>query len=219
MRKKNTVVLKEGKGTFHGAVKEAFDPLNFSMVISNILIFVIIQTFFFFMRASKLETNVVLDIAQGPQLFINKNDAARLKFCSYYNDTVAREAKEKKAKENEKYRFNANVQRAKDQILPLVFVLCALNIILLALAWRKGERITKIELIIFVVIMCCFATELFFYLFVVTRVKYVGETQILTEFVSPGITKEWKSLVFDPYVGVDRDATGKYVIVEPSEKN
>lgn len=199
------------KQVVYSTLGEVLDPVNMVLILSNILIFVIIQTLFFWFVASNNIIESAKDLTDlGVELTkesgtingcqvnpYNKN----AKFRAWEELVVNKdkvEEREKEALEQKRLRNDQNRYLVGKYIFPFVLVLLFLIGVNLYRASNQGRKFTKIEAVLLLAIFAGFLTELSFYGLVVRSVTYIGEFEALSEFRAPFSTREYSSLT-GPY--------------------
>ena len=167
-----------------------FDPLNLLLILANLLVFVVVETYFFWNIASKTVDNVVNTKGRFVANVV-KNKPDTHSAMLFYLDTPANTTELiEKTNQQRKEREDQNWELVKSMIAPAVYIIggvCAL--VSLALIARR-ETVTSVDLFLLFCVVGAFSTEVVFYLLVITQLEYIGDAQIMEKIIVPVLEKK-----------------------------
>ena len=171
---------------------EFFEPKNLSFVVINVIIFVFVQTLFFWFILSRNIINIATEATSYQVEYLRSNDEAKVEFCqkSSTNMEELRLEAEKEKREAEQ----KNIKLLRDNLVN--YVLYAYGFLFLLMIWMffKRTRYTGPDLIIIATVLFAFSSEIFYYVFVLRQTKFISINQLLTEALYPYTTYEYPSV-------------------------
>lgn len=180
-------------GVYFASLWEFLDARSLSFVFINVLIFVIIQAFFFWFVAGNNLEEVALSLSVVPVDYYTRDEQARVQYCT--QDLKLEQAEADAAAELEANKLE-NWRQLRLFIVPFgIFCLVAIALCF-AIMIKNRESYHRGDVMIIVAICCAFLTEVYYFFAVVGNVSFIGEQQILSEVMSPGSSYGWSSPLF-----------------------
>lgn len=146
------------------------------VIFSNVLFFMVVQTFFFLFIASKQYETVLAGKMDFVSRFANKSQYMKNKLKSMKDDYIAQNGKvaerqlKERTQENKKYIM-------KYCVLPITLVVGAL---LFVIFFKKySTPWSSIDSLNLALVLLAYATELYFFFFIVRKFEFVGDQYIL----------------------------------------
>lgn len=161
-----------------------FTKPNMILVFSNVIFFIIVQTLFFNFVASKQFNVVLRDKADILNQYISQDKDAQKKYKEY------RESKEvssinKLSSKQEKNRKKENRSLIGSWIgIPLLLSTAILMFLIIGILLDKNSNWDKVDTVLLTLIVGAYATELLFYLGIVSQYEFYGDQQIFHKIYS-----------------------------------
>ena len=157
--------------------KEVLQPANIIILLSNILIFVLMEVLFFWYIASK---SVERSIGQKMELFIELDQIEEVRqLYDYLLNTTDVNFILEKAIENEEFRNKYNFELLLTWISPIFIIIIILQIVtIIVLVWKKF-KFDSIDFLLLTTVLIAFLSEVIFYFIVVNRTILIGDIEII----------------------------------------
>ncbi len=157
-------------------IKEVFDPINTLIILLTILFFMTIEILFFWYIVSKEIEKIIQDKSNIISTFAKENKDFKEYIEKYMQDN---ESNLKNSSEYQyKIRSEENYKLFYDKFsIPIcVIITCIIINIIYLIHIRRVP--TKIELLLFGLIIFSFITEFIFYFVVIKEWKYISDNKI-----------------------------------------
>ena len=154
-----------------------FNYSNIIITLCNIIFFIVVQTLFFKLIASK-QFNIVLQSKMGIlNEFANNNDYIKNNLKEFLQSEQAKMIT-KGAKADNKVRENKNFKLIKDKIGVIVIILLIILIIFIYLAITTKDSWKSVDTSILSLVVFAYTTELMFYFGIVRNYIFVGDQKL-----------------------------------------
>ena len=168
-------------------ISAVFEPMNLILVLTNLFVFIVIETIFFWEVASKGVVNEVTSFATYIDDFTNEDAETNDDLLEYLNSEEQTERVPEEAQTQRDLRTATNIGLIKTFIVPPGAVVLGILCLLVIVMVFKRSRFTFIDFVLLSTVVFAFTTELIFYLLVLGRWKYLGPQQLLANTVGPGL--------------------------------
>jgi hypothetical protein len=152
------------------------------VIFSNVLFFMVVQTFFFRYVVSKQYENVLVSKLQMVKTLVSKNESVKQQVEEFKQNTIAKYkdiAVEKEIKrniENKKLTF----QYCWSLIIIVTTILTGLAIYSIYGHLSGSHKWTLPDTLNILFVLLAYSTEVFFYFFIVRKYEFVGDNYIIT---------------------------------------
>ena len=158
---------------------EVFQVPNMIILVSNVIFFIVVQTFFFKYKASQQINTVIKEKLDILNTYLNYDPELKQKIVDYKTSSEFKE-KKKKAEKNAEWRNIENWKLIVKYILP-VFGLFTVILIILILLDRLPVKTTKwvgVDTAIGSLVFLAYSTEILFYFGMVRQYTFYGDHEL-----------------------------------------
>ena len=167
-------------------VATLFDPLNLLLIFANLFAFVVMETLFFWYIAS----NTISEVVKSKSLFLanvaNNDPDMKEEMITFLSLPENSTEISMRAASQNKVRNEKNVDMVISRIFPVAIAMAVACILMVGMIYHRGEKFTRVDYFLLLLVLLAFSTELIFYLVVIKQLEYIG-TSKLVEILSVGM--------------------------------
>lgn len=146
------------------------------VILSNVIFFMVVQSFFFYFVASKQYENVLANKMDLVSRFANKNELSKQKFKDFKDAFLLQQ--NKKADQQYSERMKENWQYIKKYcVYPILAASAALLFVIYFIKYNSSW--SSIDSLNLTLVLLAYATELYFFFFIVRKFEFVGDQYII----------------------------------------
>ena len=158
-----------------------FQPANMIITFANVIFFIVVQTLFFKLVASKQFNQVLNDKMGIFNEYLKYNKDFKNSVTEYLGSEQVKELQDI-AKQQEKKRESENMDLIKKWVgIPLVLAVIILFVFIFLLFRQSGDKDngwSSIDTAILTLVVGAYSTEIMFYLGIVQQYEFYGDQQI-----------------------------------------